>query len=222
MEFLEVPLYDDDLYKLCVRFFLNLIFLSVVVTFAIYRNEKQREFVFTTVMMNVTVFFICFTLKKLELDLGMALGLFAIFAVLRFRTDSISTKEMTYLFIVIGIAVINSLSNKKTSYAEILIVNSVIVMGAVFMERFCVVNRLRQQTITFGDMALLHPQRRDELLDALRLATGLNVVEVEIKRMDLKKKSAQIMVSYDEAAVAPPAVPPEEERNVDSEAPKAP
>jgi hypothetical protein len=87
---------------------------------------------------------------------------------------------------------------------------------------FCVVNRLRQQTITFGDMALLHPQRRDELLDALRLATGLNVVEVEIKRMDLKKKSAQIMVSYDEAAVAPPAVPPEEERNVDSEAPKAP
>jgi hypothetical protein len=212
MEFLEVPLYDDDLYKLCVRFFLNLIFMSLVVTLAIYRHEKKREFVFSTVMMNVTVFFICFTLKKLELDLGMALGLFAIFAVLRFRTDSIRTKEMTYLFIVIGIAVINSLSNKKTSYAEILIVNLVIVTGAIFMERFCVANRLNRQTVTFGDLPLLHPQRRDELLAALRLATGLNVVEVEIERMNLKKKSAEITICYDEASIDPMPVPPEKER----------
>ena len=110
MEFLEVPLYDDDLLKLLVRFAINCLFLTIIVRFAVYPNQRERDFTFTAVMMNVTVFFICFALKKLDLGIGMALGLFAIFGVLRYRTDAIRVKEMTYLFIVIGIAVINSLS----------------------------------------------------------------------------------------------------------------
>ncbi|MCR9202585.1 MAG: DUF4956 domain-containing protein [Planctomycetaceae bacterium] len=134
MEFLEVPLFDDDIYKLLVRFVFNLVFLSLIVRLAIYPNQREREFAFTAVMLNVIVFFICFTMKKLELDLGLALGLFAIFGVLRYRTDALRPKEMTYLFIVIGIAVINSLSNKKTSYAEITLVNSLIVAATILKE----------------------------------------------------------------------------------------
>ena len=134
MEFLEVPLFDDDIYKLLVRFVFNLVFLSLIVRLAIYPNQREREFAFTAVMLNVIVFFICFTMKKLELDLGLALGLFAIFGVLRYRTDALRPKEMTYLFIVIGIAVINSLSNKKTSYAEITLVNSLIVTATILKE----------------------------------------------------------------------------------------
>ena len=84
-------------------------------------------------VLNVVVFFICFTMKKLDLGLGMALGLFAIFGVLRYRTDAIRTKEMTYLFVVIGLAVINALSNKKTSYVELLAVNFAI-FGAVMLK----------------------------------------------------------------------------------------
>ena len=124
MEFLEIPLFDDDIFKMLVRFGFNLVFLILLVRFAIYPNRRDREFAFTAVMLNITVFFICFTLKKFELGLGMALGLFAIFGVLRYRTAAISTKAMTYLFIVIGIGVINALSNKKTSYAELVAVNS--------------------------------------------------------------------------------------------------
>ena len=134
MEFLEVPLFDDDIFKLLVRFAINLVFLSLIVVFAIYPSQREREFAFTAVMLNVIVFFICFTMKKLELDLGMALGLFAVFGVLRYRTDALRAKEMTYLFIVIGIGVINSLANKKTSYAEIALVNMLIFATALLKE----------------------------------------------------------------------------------------
>jgi Domain of unknown function (DUF4956) len=135
MEFLEVPLFDDDLFKLLIRFGINIFFLALIVIFAIYPMQREREFAFTAVMMNVTVFFICFSLKKLDLGLGMALGLFAIFGVLRYRTDAIGVKEMTYLFIVIGIAVINSLSNKSTSYAEVATINLLILFSAILKER---------------------------------------------------------------------------------------
>lgn len=135
MEFLEVPLFDDDLFKLLVRFGVNIFFLALIVIFAIHPMQREREFAFTAVMMNVTVFFICFSLKKLDLGLGMALGLFAIFGVLRYRTDSIGVKEMTYLFIVIGIAVINALSNKSTSYAEVATINLLILFSAILKER---------------------------------------------------------------------------------------
>ena len=82
MEFLEVPLFDDDIFKLLVRFAINVFFLTIIVWFVIYPSQREREFAFTAVMMNVTVFFICFSLKKLELGIGMAPGLFAIFGVL--------------------------------------------------------------------------------------------------------------------------------------------
>ncbi|WP_149495462.1 DUF4956 domain-containing protein [Roseiconus lacunae] len=134
MEFLEVPLYDDDIFKLLVRLAIDLFFLSLITVFAIYPGQRERDFAFTAVMLNLIVFFICFTMKKLELDLGLALGLFAVFGVLRYRTDAIRPKEMTYLFIVIGIGVINSLSNKKTSYAEIMLVNSLIFAGMMLKE----------------------------------------------------------------------------------------
>ncbi|MGC6460906.1 MAG: DUF4956 domain-containing protein, partial [Pirellulaceae bacterium] len=100
MEFLEVPIFDDDLYKLLVRLAINLFFMILVVRLTVLPNQRDREFAFTAVMLNITVFFICFTLKKLELGLGMALGLFAIFGVLRYRTDTLRTKEMTYLFML--------------------------------------------------------------------------------------------------------------------------
>ena len=98
MEFLEIPLFDDDVYKMLIRFVFNLLFLILIVRFAILPNQQDKEFAFTVSMLNITVFFICFALKKLDLGTGMALGLFAIFGVLRYRTNALPIKEMTYLF----------------------------------------------------------------------------------------------------------------------------
>ncbi len=196
MEFWETPVYDDDIFKMVVRFAFDLVFLALVVTLAIYPNERKREFVFTSVMMNIMVFFICFTLKKMDLGLGMALGLFAIFGVLRYRTDSIRPKEMTYLFIVIGIAVVNSLSNKKTSYSELIAVNCLVVAGTVVMEFFHRRDRLYQHTVNYDRVELLRPENRAELLQDMKDRTGFDVTKVAIKNLDLRKSAASVTIWY--------------------------
>lgn len=217
MEFMEVPLYDDDLWKLLVRFAIDVFFLSLIVAFAIYPSQREREFAFTAVMMNVTVFFICFSLKKLELGIGMALGLFAIFGVLRYRTDAIRAKEMTYLFIVIGIGVINALSNKKTSYAELTTINLLIFVAALLKER--IVGRTpsgaqnsaagkspngktaegkapkqRKHTVEYDRMELLGDEKEAELLADLRERTGMNIVRVQIRTIDLAQSRATLTI----------------------------
>jgi len=211
MEFLEVPLIDDDIYKLLVRFAINMFFLTFIVAFAIYPSQSERDFAFTAVMMNVTVFFICFTLKKLDLGLGMALGLFAIFGVLRFRTDAIRTKEMTYLFIVIGIAVINSLSNKNTSYAELALVNVLIFAAAILKERIVLkgqttvknknankkkakpgTGKLARYSLDYDRLEWLGDEHRGDLLNDLRQRTGLDVVRVQIRNIDLPRNTVTL------------------------------
>ncbi len=212
MEFLEVPLFDDDIFKLLVRFAINVVFLAIIVKYAVYPNQRERDFAFTAVMMNVTVFFICFALKKLELGIGMALGLFAIFGVLRYRTDAIRVKEMTYLFIVIGIAVINSLSNKSTSYVELMTVNLLIFGTAMLKER--IVGRSiplktnnqngsvkppkeEKLLVEYDNLELLGAAQRPALLADLRNRTGINVTRVQIKTIDLGQGSATLTIWSD-------------------------
>jgi hypothetical protein len=134
MEIFGIPLFDDDVYKLLFRFGLNIFFLTIIIRFLYYKKTQNKEYFFTYYLISVIVFFICFTLKKLELDLGMALGLFAIFGIIRYRTNTVSIKEMTYLFVVIGVSVINALANKKLSYSELLLTNIIIVLTLYFTE----------------------------------------------------------------------------------------
>lgn len=212
MEFLEVPLFDDDLFKLLARFLINVFFLTIIMKFAVYPNQRERDFAFTAVMMNVTVFFICFALKKLDLGLGMALGLFAIFGVLRYRTDAIRVKEMTYLFIVIGIAVINSLSNKNTSYAEVLVVNLLIFSIAVLKERITgagpridelpAAKKLAGKkedkfSIEYDRLELLGSDHRLELLADIAKRTGIVVTRMQIKNINLGGNSATLAIWAD-------------------------
>ena len=206
MEFLEIPLFDDDVFKMFIRFGFNLLFLFLIARFAILTNPQNREFAFTAGMLNITVFFICFALKKLELGIGMALGLFAIFGVLRYRTNSLPIKEMTYLFVVIGIAVINSLSNKKTSYVELVAVNSLILCAAVLKERFIAnggtkskkngINggKPRKQVVEYDRLDLLSPEKRDDLHADLIQRTGIPVSRVQVQAIDLKQGSATLNV----------------------------
>ena len=203
MEFLEVPLFDDDLFKLNVRLAFDLLFTILVVWFVYKPNQKRMNYVFMFMLMNTMVFFICFTLKKLDLGLGMALGLFAIFAIIRYRTNSIQVKEMTYLFIVIGLAVINALSNKQTSCAELLYVNSAIFVITLLMERSWSRRTASSQSILYDKLELLRPDRRVDLISDLCLRTGLDINQVVIKRVDLKKQIAQIVVYYKDSNASP-------------------
>lgn len=209
---LDLTLYSDDLIKLGFRFLHDLAFLALIVRFAWQPNSKDRQFAFAAIMLNITVFFICFAMQKLELSLGMALGLFAIFGVLRYRTTSISTKDLTYLFVVIGVAVINALSNGKTSYIELLAVNAVLVIAAMAGEWLftralapsptttpATPPRLRKQTINYDRLELLAPDRRDDLLADLRARTHLPISKARVEEIDLPKGRATLAAWYEDA-----------------------
>jgi uncharacterized membrane protein len=202
MEFLDVPIFDDDIYKLVVRFAINLVFLYLVVGISYWLHQQNHRQVFNLLVMNVVVFFICFTLKKLDLGLGMALGLFAIFAIIRYRTAAIDVKDMTYLFVVIGLAVINALSNKQTSYLELLLTNTVIFGATYFLERRVAEPRkvkapkLASYEVVYDNIDLLHPGREDELIAELKLRTGIKAVRVNVKQVDLQKSNALIVLKY--------------------------
>lgn len=199
MEFLQVPLFDDDLYKLLVRFAINFIVVLPIVFVCYQSRRKDASFRFAFLVLNVMVFFTCFTMKKLELELGMALGLFAIFGIMRYRTDTIPIREMTYLFVVVGIAVINALSNKKTSYAELAATDGIIVVVAFVLDRltFKAKPELRKQSMVYDNLELLRPDCRDELIRDLAKRSGLPVVDVKVSKIDLKSGTATISVSYE-------------------------
>ena len=196
MEFLDIPFYDDDLWKLLVRFAINFFFLTLVLRFIYYKNARTKDYLFTYFMINVLVFFICFTLKKFDLGLGMALGLFAIFTILRYRTTTIPIKEMTYLFMVIGVAVINSLANRKMSYLELAFTNCTIVGLAALLENIPLLRREMQETILYEKIDLIRPENYAELVADLQERTGLKISRLELGQIDFLRDTISIDLFY--------------------------
>lgn len=195
-EFLNIPLFDDDFYKMVFRFTLNIFFLTTIIQWLYYSTAKKTEYLFTYYMIGIIVFFLCFTLKKYELDIGMALGLFAIFGIIRYRTNPIPIKEMTYLFVIIGVSVINSLANQKMSYAEIVGAN-VIIVGVLFIiERAWFNKTTLSKTIIYEKIENIKPEMHDELIKDLEDRTGLTIDEIEIGDIDFIKDSTTIKIKY--------------------------
>ena len=196
MEFFDVPLFDDDFYKMLFRFSLNIIVLTIIIRFLYYKYTKKQEYLFTYYMIGIIVFFICFTLKKFELDLGMALGLFAIFGILRYRTSTIEIKEMTYLFIVIGVSVINSLANKKMSLAELFLGNAIVVFSIVIIERLWLSRQVLTKKIIYNDLTHMKPESQDILKQELEEKTGLEIERVSINDVDFLQNTMKLTIHY--------------------------
>ncbi len=196
MDFLEIPLFDNDFYKMMFRFCVNIIFLTVIVRFLYYPKTRSKDYLFTYYMISIIVFFLCFTLKKYELDIGMALGLFAIFGIIRYRTDPIAIKEMTYLFVVIGVSVINALANKKMSYAEIFAANLVVVFAIMVIERFWLLKNEVSKEIIYEKIENVTPDKEDLLIQDLENRTGITINRIKIGNIDFLKDVAIITIYY--------------------------
>lgn len=196
MEFIDIPLFDDDFYKMIFRFAINIFFLTLIIRYIYYPAAKRKDYMFTYFMISIIVFFLCFTLKKYELDIGMALGLFAIFGIIRYRTNPIEIKEMTYLFVVIGVSVINSLANKKMSYAEILVGNLIIVGALVLLEKYWIVKNEVTKEILYEKIENIKPQHSDQLIADLEDRTGLTINKVSIGQVDFLKDTAVVTIYY--------------------------
>jgi len=196
MELLGIPLFDDDFYKMMIRFLLNLFFLTGIVKFIYYKHNQKREYLFTFFLIGIVVYFLCFTLKKYELDLGMALGLFAIFGIIRYRTLPLEVKEMTYLFVVIGISVMNALSNKKMSYTEIIAANSIILFALYLLERYWVESKMLSKDVTYEIIENIRPKNHHLLKADLEKRLGIEILSFEIGSVNFLRDIAKITVYY--------------------------
>ena len=196
MEFLDIPIFNEDFYKMMFKLFINLTFLTIIIRFIYYPFSKRKDFVFTYYLISLIVFFLCFSLKKFEMDLGMALGLFAIFGILRYRTDAISQKEVTYLFVVIGISVINALANKKMSYAEIIGANTFIVFVLVLIERYWSLKQEESKSIIYENIENIKPENYTILKSDLESRTGLVINRITIGEVDFLRDTAKVTIFY--------------------------
>ncbi len=196
MEFLEIPLYDNDLLKMLFRFCINTFFLTIIIRFLYYPTTERKDYLFTYYLISIIVFFICFTLKKYEINMGMALGLFAIFGIIRYRTDPIGIKEMTYLFVVIGISVINSLANKKLSYAEIILGNLLVVGAITIIERFWLLKNEVSKEIVYEKIENIRPEKYEQLKADLEERTGIDINRIRIGDIDFLKDTASVTIYY--------------------------
>lgn len=196
MEFLGVAVFDNDLYKMIFRFSINIIVLTLIIRFLYYRRTKRKDYLFTYYMISIIVFFLCFTMKKFELDLGMALGLFAIFGIIRYRTDPIGIKEMTYLFVVIGVSVMNALANKKMSYSELLLANIIVISATATLEYFWHLKQEVTKVIIYEQIENIKPENYHHLIEDLENRTGIKINKAEVGSIDFMKDTAKVTIHY--------------------------
>jgi heme A synthase len=189
---------STDWVRMMARLGVNLVFMSVIVGFVFFRLYRNREHVFTLFIFNIITFSMCMLLRKVPVDLGFALGLFAVFGILRYRTEPVRTKDLTYMFIVIGLGIINGIANKKISGAELLTVNFVITATAFTIELWPRSRRERWVPMLYDNLALLHAGKRDALIADMVQRTGLAVTRVELVRFDLVRDSAEVVVYYEQ------------------------
>jgi len=185
-----------DFAKLSSRLVLNLLVTAFVVTVVYVRRYGRTEYVFTYFMFNLITFSLCFLLRKVPVDMGFALGLFAVFGILRYRTEPIRTRDLTYLFVVIGIAILNAVVNKKVSLSELLLVNGAIAALTFFFEHSRWFQGDHSHLVIYDNMALLKDSDQTALIADLRERTGLNVSRIQIEQIDLLRDTARLILYY--------------------------
>ena len=183
-----------DFLQLVVRFVYNLVVVAFIVRGLYFPIAKRKDYLFSFLLISNIVFLLCFLLGTLGITIGAALGLFAIFAIIQYRTNTIPIKEMTYLFVVIGISVINALS--KISYVELLFTNLAIIILIFFLEKLWLLRYEISKTIVYEKIELIKPELRHELIDDLKKRTGLNIHRIEIGRIDFLRDTVRIRVFY--------------------------
>ncbi|MBS2099506.1 DUF4956 domain-containing protein [Carboxylicivirga linearis] len=182
--------------NLLIRFSFNLIVTLLLVRFLYYQKTRRKDYLFTFLLIGTIVFLLCFLLESVKLQLGFALGLFAIFGIIRYRTTQIPIKEMTYLFLTIGIAVINALSSQNVSFIELGFTNFVILGITFGLERVWLLKHESSKLITYEKIELIKAGKRKELIEDLRERTDLPIHRIDIGKINFLRDTAQIIVYY--------------------------
>lgn len=188
----ETLVMNTTLHGIMIRFSFNLIVLFILIRLIYYRFERKEEYVFSFFLMGNLIFLLLSLLITVDIKLGMALGLFAVFGILRFRTINYTAKDMTYIFTIIGISIINSQANIPPPILGALLVNSIIIITAIILELFLKKNILSPVIVVYKKIQLLSPDMRKELLQDLSIQTGLKIEKVRIRKIDIGRGKAEL------------------------------
>ena len=193
---LSITWFNNDFYTLLMRLLINLTFLTIIIRFLYYSKTKRKDYLFTYYLIGTITFFLCFGLKKLDIDTGMGLGLFAIFGIIRYRTDAIEIKEMTYLFLIIGISVVNALASNQVSISEMALINVTVVIMTYILEYKWLVKHETRKTINYERIDLIIPEKYEAMKSDLEKRTGLAINRVEVGKIDFLNDTAQVRIYY--------------------------
>ena len=196
IDLLGVPLFDaPSLWTFLIRFGFNLLICWVITHFLYYKKSHRRDYYFTYMLFSATIFLILYHLQNLQMEMTLALGLFAIFSMIRYRTEQLPIREMTYLFVLIGISIING-SGLTSSYAAFVATNLLVILLIWLLETLGFSKRHGHKIITYEKIELIRPDRREELLTDLRERTGLDIIKVQVGSINFLKDTAFLKVTY--------------------------
>ncbi len=186
----------DDLTTLLARLALDLAFATIVTRLVYFRLYHNREHVFTCQLFNLVTVCLCLLLRKGPAELGFGMTLFGVFGILRYRTEQLRSRDLTYLFIVIGIGIINGIAGVNVSAAELLVVNGAIVGMTALLELGLRRAPEGSTPMLYDRLALLQPGKEAALISDIASRTGLHVVRVETQRIDLLRDAAEITIYF--------------------------
>ena len=187
--------------KFGVRLLIDLVTIFVLIRFIYFPINKHRELFFTYVVFNLIIFLMCFFLNRVKLSMGAAFGLFAVFGMLRYRTEDLSIKDMTYLFLVIAIGLITAVTKLEDiayyyEFVFITCINAFVLLLTYLLESNVLMKKEIAKVITYENIELIKPERRAELVADIESRTGLKLNRITIAKIDFLKDTAQIKIYY--------------------------
>jgi len=189
---------EFNFFDMFVRFSYNFVTAFIIIKFVYFYKENKRDFLFTFFMFNLLIFFVCSFLKSIMMNLGFAFGLFAIFSILRYRTETIPIREMTYQFLIITLGAINGFANVGTWHPELLLINLVILVSVFILDSNFVLKEEFSQFIVYEKIELIKPACRDKLIADLQERTGLDIHRIKIEKVSFLRDTADIVAYYRE------------------------
>ena len=187
---------NPDFFGIMTRFVINLIFLFILIRVVYFRYNKKEKYLFSFFLMGTVIFFVGSMLKAVFLEFGMAVGLFAIFTILRFRTRNFSIKDMAYIFTIIAISAINSFKLVGFPILGVFIFNFIIIISAFILEEYLSHNKSDTYSVVYENLELLKPDKEQDLIKDISERTGKDIIKIKIIRVNYKKKSAVLDIFY--------------------------
>ena len=187
-------LFDKLSKKFFIRLSIDLVAVFILIRFIYYRIYKNNEFFFTFFIFNIIIFLITYLLNKVEMSMGAAFGLFAVFSMLRYRTEGISMKDMTYLFLVIAIGLISAVT--KGNVDELLLLNFIIIGITYLLESNLLIKKEGSKLIQYENIEMIKPEYKQDLIKDLENRTGIKINRIAISKVDFLKDTALIRIYF--------------------------